>query len=214
MARRTQRVRLDEARQVIDATMELAAERGWRRVSLAEIAERAGRPLIEVYEEFPDKVAILAGFLRRIDEEVLRDAPPLAEGSPRDRLFDVLMRRFEALLPYRPAIRAIGREAGQDPLAALYGARHFYRAMALMLEAAGIGSSGPGGAMRVNGLAAVYAYAFRTWLDDDSEDMARTMASLDRALDRAETIAAMIWRGRRSTAPRQPEPPPGEASMG
>ena len=58
--------------------------------------------------------------------------------------------------------------------------------MGWMLEAAGIGTDGAGGSLRVTGLAAVYASVFRTWLEDDDPGHARTMAALDRRLRRGE----------------------------
>ena len=60
-----------------------------------------------------------------------------------------------------------------------------------MLEAAGLSSSGLIGALRAKGLALVYGEAFRVWLGDDSKDMAKTMAALDRALRRAERIVCL-----------------------
>jgi hypothetical protein len=37
------------------------------------------------------------------------------DGSPHDRLFELLMRRFDALRPYRPALRAIIRDSVGEP---------------------------------------------------------------------------------------------------
>jgi hypothetical protein len=55
-----------------------------------------------------------------------------------------------------------------------------------MLEAAGIGTEGATGGLRVTGLAAVYASVFSIWLEDDDPGHARTMAALDRRLRRGE----------------------------
>ena len=66
--------------------------------------------------------------------------------------------------------------------------------MGWTLEAAGVGSAGRIGALRWVGLAAVYLEAFRAWARDESEDMARTMAALDRALARADRWASACAR--------------------
>jgi hypothetical protein len=55
-----------------------------------------------------------------------------------------------------------------------------------MLQAAGIGTDGAVGALRVTGLAVTYAGVFRVWLDDDDPGHAKTMAALDRRLRRGE----------------------------
>jgi ubiquinone biosynthesis protein COQ9 len=72
--------------------------------------------------------------------------------------------------------------------------------MAAMLEAAGISAGGLAGIIRAKGLTAVYLTALGAWLKDDSEDKARTMAALDKALGRAEFFAGGFRRpgGRRA----------------
>ena len=63
-----------------------------------------------------------------------------------------------------------------------------------MLEAAGISASGPFGLLRTKGLLAVWLAALRVWLADDSNDLSRTMAALDRYLRRAERLAIEFRR--------------------
>lgn len=168
---------------LIDAALRLAARQGWRRTGLAEIAGEAGLSLAEAYAACRSKFAILAGFHRRIDEAALAGAGEGGEAA-RDRLFDLLMRRFDALAPHRPALRAILRDSLGDP-AALLGAAALVCSMAWMLEAAGISAAGWRGRGRAHLLAALYLSALRVFLEDDSADLAKTMAALDRRLRRA-----------------------------
>src|SRR5438094_7731863 len=79
---------------VIDAALAGIARYGWRRLSLADVAAEAGLPILRVYRLFSSKPAILRGFFRRSDEAVLA-VPPEGEPDerPRDRAFDLLMRR-------------------------------------------------------------------------------------------------------------------------
>src|SRR5579871_2226917 len=98
---------------IIDALMRLAAENDFRDIGLADIAAEAEVPLSTVRRNFDGKLGILAAFSRRVDEQVLDKGPPEGEG-PRDRLFEILMRRFEALVPYRDALGRILRSARRD----------------------------------------------------------------------------------------------------
>ena len=168
---------------IIDAALACIAQQGWRRLSLADIAAEAGMPILRVYRLFSSKPAILCGFFRRIDETVL--AAPL-EGEPderpRDRVFDLLMRRFDALQPYRAALDVLARELPTDPLAALAAGAALLRSMRWMLEAAGISGEGLGGVVAVKLTAAAYLATLRVWRRDDSPDLAPTMAALDRRL--------------------------------
>src|SRR5258707_14962755 len=168
---------------IIDAALACIARQGWRRLSLADIAAEAGLPILRVYRLFSSKTAILRGFFRRVDEAVL--AAPLdsePDEHPRDRVFDLLMRRFDALTPYRDALEALGRELPTDPLAALAAGAGLLRSMRWMLEAAGISGEGLGGVLAVKLTAAAYLATMRVWLRDESPDLAPTMAALDRRL--------------------------------
>jgi len=183
---------------VIDTAMKLAAEGRWRDLSLAEIAEAAKLPMSKVHPVFSSRQAILDAFVRRIDAAVLTDGESDdLEGNARDRLFDVLMRRFDALDPYKDAVATVALDQARDPLAALASVCQLGRSMALMLEAAGLTSDGVRGLVRVKALGLIYLAALRVWLRDESEDKARTMATLDKQLRRAEALVVRLSGGGR-----------------
>ncbi len=187
----------DIPRRIIDAALELAATQGWRDTTLADIAAAAHVALAELRGHYPSKAAILTAFIRHIDIEALsREDPELADQPPRDRLFDVLMRRFDALTPYKEGVRAIVYGSCAEPMTALCGACSLERSMAWMLEGARIDSSGLGGLARTQGLAAIHLGVLRVWLEDETEDMSRTMAALDRRLRRAENLVVLCDLGR------------------
>jgi len=183
--------------QIIEAALALIAERGIVGTSLSDIADHAGIGLAALHGRFNSKQAILRAFTRQIDAVVLagRDGDlPDPEESARDRLFDVLMQRFDALRPYKPAIRRIVGDYRRSPGGLLGHAGSLTGSMAWMLEAAGIGSSGGLGEMRKLALAGAYVVTLREWLRDDSPDLARTMATLDRQLRRLEGLTRR-WPG-------------------
>ena len=209
---------------IVAAALDLAAQREWKAVTLRDIAEAAGSNLVELRREFHSKGDILAAFARMVDDEVLAKAPPRTPGqAARDHLFEVVMSRFDALQIYRPALRSIAASAQPDPDLACA----VLASQAWMLHAAGIGTDGVEGGLKVAGLASVYASVFRTWLDDDDPGLARTMAALDRRLRRGERtytriedaldvvrrMVAMVspQRSRASRASPPPSsPPPGD----
>lgn len=179
---------------LIEAAMALAARDGWHGLRMTDIAEHCQLPLSDALVLVANKQHILAGFTRRVNRTVLAGTPPPDPSeTPRDRLFDLLMRRFDALQSYRAALHRIARDLGRDPLAAACHLRRLADAMTLMLECAGIDTSGTAGRFRVKGLALVYAAALKAWFDDDSPDLAHTMAVLDRGLMRAERLAGLLW---------------------
>ncbi|MFO0996403.1 MAG: TetR family transcriptional regulator, partial [Alphaproteobacteria bacterium] len=201
--------RTDRDQRVLDGALRLAAREGWQGASLAAIAAEAGVPLLEVYRRYPSRTAVLAALLDRVDEAVLRESRPDPNESARDRLFDVVMRRLDALRPHKDAIAAIARALAADPVGAACLWPRFMRSMRWMLEAAGLGSAGLPGMLKAKGLAVIYLGAVRTWLGDDTADSARTMAAVDRALRRAEAV--MAW-GSRMGARKPSAPPDGSPS--
>ena len=134
----------DPRTRIIDALMELAAERQWEDITLSELAERAGVSLSQFRDCFPSKGAALAGFSRMIDKKVLDESSAdLANESARDRLFDVLMRRLDAMAPYKEGVRGVAEWARRDPVSALALNGVALNSMRFMLEAAGLDSEGP-----------------------------------------------------------------------
>ena len=182
----------DPRHQVIDAAFDLAVERGWRDLSLAEIAEAAALPLSTVYDAFPSKQAILDGFGQQVDAAMMAEEGEGLDTPARDRLFDVVMRRFDALQPYKEALAVILHDQLRDPLAACCGLGRLGKSMAATLEAAGFSTTGCRGALRVKGLSAIYLSTVRIWLRDDSEDMAATMAHLDKQLSRIDSLVGRL----------------------
>jgi len=197
---------------IVAAALRLAAERPWREVALIDIAEAAGVDLAAMRETLASKSEILAAFSRMIDNEILKAARPAGEGqAPRDVLFEVVMSRFDALAPYKPALKSIAAESSLDPT--LIG--RMLSSQAWMLNAAGIDTDGIEGRLKVAGLMSVYASVFGTWLDDDDPGLARTMAALDRRLRRGErmldTVGEVLSVARRVAGAVMPWPGAGSS---
>ena len=205
----------DPRDRIIDSFLALAAERDFEDIGLSDVAAQAGLSLAELRRAFAHKLDILAAFTRRMDIETLEGLDPGMAGEPaRERLFDVLMRRFELLRPHREALRSIVRGLRADPLVGLAWNRVALRSATWMLEGAGIETAGWGGRMRAQGLVLAWGRAFRVFLDDDDPGLARTMAALDRRLREGERrmrrfedirrVGGALF-GRRRRARRRPD---------
>lgn len=180
----------------IDTAMALIVDRGWGGFSLSDVASAANIPLSEFSRDYWAKSDLLTAFQRRIDETVLENADMLAsDETVRDRLFDILMQRFDALQPYRDALAVLSRDLPRDPGTALLCARNMRHSISWMAAAAGVPTNGLRGLIVEKGLMAVWLYTVRVWLSDDSPDMSKTMSALDKALARAETGANSLFRG-------------------
>lgn len=200
----------------VDALMALLAEHPIEEIGLAEVAGRAGLKLSQLRAEFGSVLAIYGAHVKDIDRAVLAGGDAdMVEESPRERLFDVLMRRLDALAPYREAVRSIMRSARRNPGLALALNAIAVRSQRWMLEAAGIRTSGARGALRAQGASVLFARTLSVWVDDEEEGRGRTMAALDRGLGAAERwdgflgdlccIPAALCRGPRRRRYREDE---------
>jgi ubiquinone biosynthesis protein COQ9 len=204
----------------VRAALELAKHRDWGDIGLSDIAEAAGLQLADLRTEFACKSDILRAFQKEVDANVLAKAKR-ADGdqSVRERLFDLIMTRFDVMAPYKPALKRIACHLRCRPGEASLLACSTMASQYWMLAGAGAKLSGPRAAMGVTGLAAVYGKVFEVWLEDSSPSLDRTMAALDRALSKSERMMAKMdkacgllcgllprgWRDRGETdAPSQP----------
>ncbi len=177
---------------IVAAFMGLLAEKRFEEIGFGDIAARSGLTLANCRAEFGATLAILAAYTKDLDRKVLASGSgDMAEEPPRERLFDVLMRRIEAMGPQREAMRSLMRSVQCNPGLALALNGLAARSQSWMLTAADIDAAGPRGMIRAQGLAMLFASVLRTWVDDD-EDNARTMAALDRALARGQRWSGML----------------------
>jgi AcrR family transcriptional regulator len=184
---------LSDRDKIIDAFFALLADKPFEIIEYVDIAARAGVPLSTLRSEFGSKFSILAAHVKAIDHKVLEGGDAdMAEEPPRERLFDVLMRRLEALSPDRAAIRSLMRSARRHPSLALALNGLAVRSQQWMLTAANISAAGPRGILRSQGLALLFAGVLRTFVDDEDEGLSRTMAALDRALGRGERWSGFL----------------------
>jgi len=179
---------------LVGAALATAGEKGWRAVTVARAAERAGLDLGRARARFPGKLAVLLRLGVIADQSALAGA---GTGPVRDRLFDMIMQRLDVFQAHREGMQALFRALPSDPPLALLLLAATRRSMGWLLDAAGVSTAGLAGALRVRGLTLVWLAAVRAWARDDSADLAATMRAVDDALQRAERAAdwAAPWLG-------------------
>ncbi len=192
----------DPRKAIVEATMRLAAIQPFEEIRIAEIAREAGVGLADFRDAFPSKGAVLAGFSRMIDRAVLEaHTSDLAGEGGKDRLFDVLMRRLDAMAPYKAGLQGVTEWARRDPGAALALNGVLVNSMRFMMEAADLDHEGWAGALKLQGLVLGWTRLLDTWFTDDEPDLSRTMAALDRMLTRGGGMAARLDDLARLTRP-------------
>lgn len=185
-----QKPELSVKERLIKSAFSLAQVQGWDMTTARDIADAAELTLPDFYESFDCKEDILIAYSRRLDQQVLDAFSDFNPETPvRDLLFDILMERFDLANADKEAIRSIHASLKGDPVKAMAGLPYFTSSIIKMMEAAGIHPYGFKGSLRVIGLSGAVAWVTRTWLDDDSADLSKTMAALDNALSKIENLA-------------------------
>ncbi len=187
----------DAQTKLTDAAMDLAASGRWHDVTMIDIAQSAEVEIGVAFDHFKSKADILRQLVRKIDRIVLADLDPADFNEPgHDRLISVMMARFDALEPYRPALRSIIASGGDlGPADSLRAIKTHFGSMRWMLDASGFTTGGLHGSLRVAGMGTIYARCFKQWLDDETADFGPTMAALDRALSRGSEWDKRIGSG-------------------
>lgn len=196
----------DPKRAGVEALFRLLERKTWPQLSLRAVAEEAGESETALRRHFRCRQSLLDAFAEHIDIETLiaLGAPQATGGSQRDRLFEVLMARIDALEPYRAALlhqkehlQSILLASGPKlPVYGVLQALRTERSMAKMLRLAGGETGGITGYLRVRGLVVLWGAVLWQWLQDDSPERGRTMNALDKALGCAEELATSLLRDR------------------
>lgn len=185
---------------VLDAALAEAAAVGWDNMTFEGIAARAGMTLGQLLIDAPTKSHLMSRYADHVDRVMLEAVESIDDSqSTRDRLFDLLMRRFDTMQKNRAGVLAMGKGLARDPGTVAVMACRLTRSMNATLNAAGAALPGIASVAQVVGLQAVYVSALRTWAEDDTEDMAKTMAALDKALGHAERAVNFVSSRRRKT---------------
>jgi hypothetical protein len=116
----------------------------------------------------------------------------------RDRLYEVLRKRLEALEPHRDALASISRWAARDPLTSSALNRETVNSMRFMLEAADIDCDGPVGSLKLQGLALAWGRVLDAWLEDG---FSYALETLDREIARGERYVEHVEDFARITRP-------------
>lgn len=182
---------------LLRSALERAASHGWRRVTVVDAARDAGLSLETARRRAPCKAMLLLTLGRLADEAALVEDE--SEGSVREKLFDMLMRRLDVFQQYREGVRSVLRALPTDPALAILLGGATLESMKWIANAAGMETNGLTGGLRLQALLGVWTMTLRAWDRDDSQDMGTTMAALDQALDRAARFTGL--------APAAPQAP-------
>ncbi|MEO1017336.1 MAG: hypothetical protein AAFY56_06550 [Pseudomonadota bacterium] len=186
----------DERERLLITAIDVLAEKGSAGFDVREIARRTEFDLVLVLEEVGTVGATLRALARHLDHKMVGSGSAWNEEglSVRERLFELVMQRFDAMSPFKSGLERLTADRRSDPLPNLQTLCNLDRSAGWMLATAGVNVSGMGGGLRRAAMAQAYARVVRVWLRDSSPDLGPTMAELDKRLAELEDWASGLAR--------------------
>lgn len=173
---------------VIHAGLQAMAARDSHKISLGDIAERLKTEEKSLYSFIQHPRDIFNLITRQTNRSLAKDYICDAHIPKRDQYFDLIMERLDLLAPYKTDMARFIKSLPQNPLTILHFFPDFERGITLMMRLAGDTSVQRSYPIKRLGLIWAYLSTLRVWIKDNSTDSAKTMAHLDKCLNRLDGL--------------------------
>ena len=167
---------------------------GWDKFSLLDLLKKEKITEKEVNSFFKNKSDVIDKFSIMIDSVVESkiNIDDFRISSKKDNLFELIMIRLEEMKIYKKSLKKIIESAKKKPTLLSRISNNVMNTMDFYLELTSCYNDTPIDFLKKNTLFFIYSFAFRTWLKDETDDLATTMAELDRLLTMSEMAEKKI----------------------
>ena len=181
----------DKKFNLVKSSFNLIEKSGWKSFSLQKLSYAEKIPINEIKIFFKSEITILDEFSKMIDIKVEKsfDYKELTNTSVKDNLFELIMLRLEYMQPYRNALKSIKSSFKSDPLVAKSVAKNVMNSLDFYLELTNAFNDSFLDIFKKKSIFLIYSYIFMIWLEDNSDELSKTMSELDKLLTFSEKIA-------------------------
>ena len=181
----------DKKFNLVKSSFNIIEKSGWKSFSLQKLSYAEKIPINEIKNFFKSEITILDEFSKMIDFKVEKsfDYEELQNTSVKDNLFELIMLRLEYMQPYRNALKSIKSSFKSDPLVAKSVAKNVMNSLDFYLELTNAVNDSFLDIFKKKSIFLIYSYIFMIWLEDDSDELSKTMSELDKLLTFSEKIA-------------------------
>ena len=181
----------DKKFNLVKSSFNIIEKSGWKSFSLQKLSYAEKIPINEIKIFFKSEITILDEFSKMIDIKVEKsfDYEELTNTSVKDNLFELIMLRLEYMQPYRNALKSIKSSFKSDPLVAKSVAKNVMNSLDFYLELTNAFNDSFFDIFKKKSIFLIYSYIFMIWLEDDSDELSKTMSELDKLLTFSEKIA-------------------------
>ncbi len=176
---------------LIDFSFKMIEDYGWQSFSLKKLSESQEIPFEEVTKILKSKESLLREFTQMIDIKVEKDFDYInsEDTSIKDNLFELIMLRLDYMQSYKKALKSIINTFKSDPLVAKSVTENVMNSLDFYLELTNAYNGSFFDIFKKKSIFLIYGYIFTVWLEDDSDELSKTMSELDRILTFSEKLA-------------------------
>ena len=173
---------------ILDKVFSEIAEKGWKNFSLLKFSKSQKIPAQDLKFFFRSKNEVLDKFTKMIDYKVEHniDVEEMKSTSKKDNLFELIMLRLEAMQSYKVALKNILSGAKEKPIILKRLSKNIINSLDFYLELSSYYDDTFVDFLKKNAIFLIYSLTFRVWLNDESDDLSKTMAELDKLLSMAD----------------------------
>ena len=178
----------DKKFNLINKAFKMIEKIGWKSFSFEKLAEEEKISVLDVNKVLKTKTILLREFSLMIDSSVEKnfDLKDLENSSTKDNLFELIMLRLELMTPYKKALYNIIDAFKKDLSAYKTVSCSILNSLDFYLELTNSYDGSFFDGLKKNTLLIIYARTFMTWMNDNSDEMTKTMSELDKMLSFAE----------------------------
>ena len=177
---------------LINAILSLLKNKTFAKITMKEIYSLAKIHPPEAFKVAKNKKDILILINDFFNQEVFKKTYNIKGSSVNDRIFEILMTRFEILNQHRKAVIGIFDYLIKKPDMFIFFAPLMIDSLRNILELSESKSDGIFGKIKVEGFLIVYISIFLVWKKDKTKNLEKTMVAIDNHLKKAEIFLNLI----------------------
>ena len=167
---------------------------GWNKFSIEKLSVKENIPVKNLKIFFKCKYSIVDKFSTMIDQNIeskLR-IEDFKDSSKKDILFELIMMRFDEMEEFKGSLAKVLDASKNKPLMISIITKNVMNTMDFFLELSNSYNNYAFDLLKKNFLFIIYSITFKTWLSDNTEDLSKTMAELDKLLSTAENFQQKV----------------------
>ncbi|MFN7662237.1 MAG: hypothetical protein ACK5PQ_00705 [Alphaproteobacteria bacterium] len=177
-------------KQIIETFLTFLMEKGWNHTTLEDVANTLNVSIGEIQNILPQKEKIFHLLASEVESSVYSELqdPDIVVYAEKDQVMEILVTKLEAMTPFKVFLKYLRNNFLSHTEISIPFAMAELASLEKILAHYQINQNNLLGELKRKAIFGVYLLAMDTWVQDESPDLAPTLAKLDRLLSKGETF--------------------------